>query len=188
MMGKWRRLLYTFDEQGDLHSREPVEGWVYQYDASQRDWMPWANSFAAFWLCPTALPMDAFLLAGGPLLSQATSPSSYTESLAQFVTDLLAGLIGIHLLCGMLAWVSYRHGSLYALPRSHRLAWAAFVFLFGLPGWIGFLTHRRWPVLERCPSCTQQVPADRDACSACAKPFPESALKGIEVFVGTNGP
>jgi hypothetical protein len=62
------------------------------------------------------------------------------------------------------------------------IGWAIFVFCLGIPGFIGYLLHRRWPVLVRCPHCGQETPRDRDACLKCNTAFPPPALKGIEVF------
>jgi len=61
-------------------------------------------------------------------------------------------------------------------------AWMAFVFLLGLPGYVGYLVHRKWPVRLPCPHCQRRVPRDRMACFACGRDFPSPALKGIEVF------
>ena len=64
-----------------------------------------------------------------------------------------------------------------------RLGMVAHSFLLtGLPGLVGYLFHRRWPVLEACPACGRTVPRDRDACAACGTEFPPPPLKGIEVF------
>jgi hypothetical protein len=47
---------------------------------------------------------------------------------------------------------------------------------------VGYLFHRRWPVMDACPACGRPVPRDRDSCAACGAEFPPPALKGIEVF------
>jgi predicted amidophosphoribosyltransferase len=56
------------------------------------------------------------------------------------------------------------------------------VLVFGLPGYLGYRLHRRWPVRSPCPACGQNVPRDRDACAGCRAEFPPPAPKGIEVF------
>lgn len=61
--------------------------------------------------------------------------------------------------------------------------WMVFVLLFGLPGYLGYLAHRKWPTRLPCPSCRRAVPRDRLACLACGQDFPAPARKGIEVFV-----
>jgi hypothetical protein len=64
----------------------------------------------------------------------------------------------------------------------HATGWAAFVFLFGVPGWIAYRVHRTWPVFEECPACRQAAPRDRTECTECGADFPPPVLKGIEVF------
>jgi len=60
--------------------------------------------------------------------------------------------------------------------------WMAFVFLFGVPGFVGYLFHRTWAVRPACPACGEPVPRDRPSCIACGSDFPEPARKGIEVL------
>jgi hypothetical protein len=62
------------------------------------------------------------------------------------------------------------------------IAWAIFVLITGVPGFIGYLLHRRWPVVVRCEHCGAQTPRDRDTCLNCGTAFPPPAPKGIEVF------
>jgi predicted amidophosphoribosyltransferase len=57
-----------------------------------------------------------------------------------------------------------------------------FVFILGVPGLLAYRFHRRWPVLEACPACKQDVPHDREACSHCGSEFPRPEPKGTEVF------
>jgi predicted amidophosphoribosyltransferase len=57
-----------------------------------------------------------------------------------------------------------------------------FVLLGGIPALLGYLWHRRWPVLEPCPACGQVVPRDREQCARCGVEFPVPKRHGIEVF------
>jgi hypothetical protein len=70
----------------------------------------------------------------------------------------------------------------YGASGPERIVWPSFVFVLGLPGWIGYRFGRAWPNLERCPSCRAIVPRDRIECAACQRDFPEPALQGTEVF------
>jgi hypothetical protein len=79
-----------------------------------------------------------------------------------------------------LAVYCYRRQRRYSQPGA--AAWAAFVFLFGVPGLLAYLFHRRWPLLETCPACGKAVPRDRLTCAACNVVFPKPPLKGIEVL------
>ena len=62
------------------------------------------------------------------------------------------------------------------------VVWMIFVFLGGPAGLVGYLFHRRWPVLETCPHCGRLAARDREACCRCGTEFPAPAPKGIEVF------
>jgi hypothetical protein len=62
------------------------------------------------------------------------------------------------------------------------LLWAAFVFVLGPAGSIGYLLHRSWPATEKCRHCGKSTPRDRDACLDCGAEFPLPPLKGIEIF------
>jgi hypothetical protein len=62
------------------------------------------------------------------------------------------------------------------------LAWAIFIFIWGLPGIVGYLMHRNWPTTEVCQKCGKTSPRDRDACLHCTTAFPAPAMKGIEIF------
>lgn len=78
------------------------------------------------------------------------------------------------------AWCCWWWQKRYAMGWSW--VWIVFVFLLGVPGLLGYLFHRRWPVRAECAECRQSVPRDREACCACGSEFPPPAEKGIEVF------
>lgn len=90
------------------------------------------------------------------------------------------GLVLINLVGIVSAWLCYRRQKRYARPWTR--TWVAFVFLFGVPGLVGYLFHRRWPPRLPCPECDAPAPRDREACAACGKQFAPPAPKGIEVF------
>jgi uncharacterized membrane protein len=106
----------------------------------------------------------------------ANYPAALAHSLALFALPLLL----VSLLSVMLAAYCWRRHRPYYLPASG--LWFVFVLLTGLPGLVGYLFHRRWPVREACPACGRLVPRDRDACAACGAEFPPPQPKGIEVF------
>jgi hypothetical protein len=68
------------------------------------------------------------------------------------------------------------------LSETDAIVWAIFVFLWGVPGYIGYLIHCRWPVMERCSTCIKETPRDRDDCLHCHTPFPPPARVGTEIF------
>ena len=94
--------------------------------------------------------------------------------------DLQRVLCVTALIGAVLACFCYRHHRKYGLPWAW--LWAAFVLLFGVPAYFGYLAHRSWPTRLPCPHCGKPAPRDRPACFACGQNFPSPAPKGIEVF------
>ena len=131
---------------------------------------------------PATACFTTALLVVSPWVSvfQGTFPS-YSAAMATILPQSWVPLLAVNLLCVVLAIICYRRQKKFAQARVW--PWVAFVFLFGLPGMVGYLAHQRWPVREACPKCKQPVPRDRDACAACDEPFPQPELKGIEVLV-----
>jgi hypothetical protein len=109
-------------------------------------------------------------------------PPSYPAALQRELAEYWPALLIAHLLSLVLAGLCYWRQSRYGANRAERVVWPVFVFLLGLPGWIGFRYGQTWPSVERCPSCEVVVPSDRDRCAACHAEFPLPALTGTEVF------
>jgi hypothetical protein len=66
--------------------------------------------------------------------------------------------------------------------RPHTGIWAAFVFLFSVPGLIAYWLEHRSVKLDGCQECGHVVPRDRDACASCSTPFPAPAHLETEIF------
>jgi hypothetical protein len=143
------------------------------------------NSYAMLgWLGVIAAPLPlghaGFTLLAPVQMLESGAVDSYASGLARMVLETWASsliVLAIGVVVGILA---YRRQRRYGLPRA--AAWAAFVFVFGIPGWIAYRFHRAWPVLEECPACHQPSPRDREACLDCGAFYPPPPLKGIEVF------
>jgi hypothetical protein len=133
-------------------------------------------------LLPAPLPLD---LAAGivyPLARMLSGQAaSYGEALRQTISHLWPSLLLAHLLAAVLAWLCYRRQVLYAADSRSRVVWPVLVFLFGLPGWIGYRYHRAWPQLDPCPDCGALVPQDREQCARCSAEFPLPLLLGTEI-------
>lgn len=106
--------------------------------------------------------------------------SHYAGALARSLMESWQALIVVCIIAAVLAWVCYQRQRRMALPWTW--VWVGFVFLGGVPGFLGYLFHRRWPVLQNCHVCGHAVPHDRELCSSCGSEFPGPELKGIEVF------
>ena len=145
------------------------------------DWdpkfIPWRAALSL--PAPLAMAAEATLLEPWIALwsgKETTWPSTMAHAWSQYwpavvVTSVLGGL---------LAWLYCRRQRKYGLPCSR--AWLACVLLFGLPAYVGYLTHRRWPARLACPHCGRLAPRDRPVCAGCGQQFPPPPSKGIEVF------
>ena len=111
---------------------------------------------------------------------EADRARTYPEALVKSLSETWPGVAISVVLSGVAVWLCVRRQRQYALRWTR--TWGVFVFLLGIPGLLGYLFHRRWPVREECPACSQAVPRDRESCAACGMEFPEPAPKGIEVF------
>jgi hypothetical protein len=109
-------------------------------------------------------------------------PDNYAEEVGRNLVEYWPALLLVHLLGGLLAWLCYRRQVRYGASRAQRVVWPVFVFLFGVPGWVGYRWGRSWPALERCPACGTVAPRDRVGCAVCQAEFPLPALRGTEVF------
>lgn len=103
----------------------------------------------------------------------------YPSALAESLWDTWPGILISVVLSAWATWVCLKRQRRFAAGWTR--TWAIFVFLFGIPGLLGYLFCRSWPPQEECPACQEQVPRDRECCSRCHADFPEPAPKGIEV-------
>lgn len=71
------------------------------------------------------------------------------ESVRELIAEGLPALLSLLIFSAGLAFATNRWQRRYRLPRSY--GWMAFVFLLGLPGFVGYLLHRRWPVRKLAP-------------------------------------
>jgi hypothetical protein len=105
-------------------------------------------------------------------------PSAFADMLKNAWPSTAAVLV----LSAVLAIFTWGLAGKFGLSRREQAAWTGFVALLGLPGLLGFLLHRRWPVRTPCPHCRARTPRDRHACAVCGTPLPDPALTGIEIF------
>ncbi len=129
------------------------------------------------------LPVPAVLVAIEPFI--VTGDGSSENFAAAFSASVKAHwpqLLGVFAVALVLAAMVYRRSRLFGLPKRQQIAWAVFVFLLGLPAYVGYLLHRRWPFRQPCPRCQRSAPRDRSACTECGDGFPEPARTGIEIF------
>jgi len=137
----------------------------------------WMSAVAA----PSPLTLAVIATVAMPLahLGDELAPN-YSTALAHSLTVSWPALLVVTLLAAVLALFCCRRQRRYY--QSASIVWFVFVLLLGLPGLVGYLFHRRWPVLEKCPACGHDVPRDREDCANCRAAFPPPPPKGCEVF------
>lgn len=139
------------------------------------------DAIAAVAFPAPGIMVPALALMGAPWLEQERHPElSYAQAIGPGIARAWPALLGLLILGAALSWACVRRQNKYALPWTK--TWAVFVFFFGIPGYLGYLCHRRWPVHEECPECHKTTPQDRGACALCDTPLPTPAPKGIEIF------
>jgi hypothetical protein len=133
------------------------------------------------WVMSAVVPVP-IVLAGAVVVNafQDDSHSAFADALADSWSEMWLAVLLVAVVAIVLAALCYRRQRRYSLPWTP--VWVALVFLTGVPGMLGYLFHRRWPVLEPCPTCEKAAPRDREACAHCRAEFARPAPKGTEVF------
>jgi hypothetical protein len=116
------------------------------------------------------------------LLIAVYQTQSYPAALSALIRDSGLSLIAVFALSLILAIMAWRRSRSFGLSKREQIAWMAFVLLFGVPAYVGFLLYRRWPIRQPCPNCHARAPRDCTACAECGTRFPDPSLKGIEIF------
>jgi hypothetical protein len=129
------------------------------------------------------LPVPAVLPAVEPLMMvRGDMVDSYRDGFRLMLQESWVSLIGVGLASLALATATWWHSTRFALPPRERFVWWFFVALTGLPGFVGYLLHRRWPLREKCPHCHAVTPLETGACAWCEQRFRGPLPKGTEVF------
>jgi hypothetical protein len=132
---------------------------------------------------PLLLPVPAMLLAVEPFVAPAAEQTpSYWAGVRAMTIPAWLFLTVVVAFSLVLAAAGWRKSRAFGLSQREQVAWVVFIVLFGVPGYVGYLVHRRWPNRQQCPSCQVQSPRDRPACAECGTAFPEPVLKGTEIF------
>jgi hypothetical protein len=169
--------LTWIDQAGKVLRHEEVELQSSRHPLNSRAVQPWLTALAV--PSPVAMAVEATVI--WPLRHRREAEGGeYSAALARSLAEWWAPLLATCVVGAVLAWVCGRR------QRQHGVAWSAvwiaFVFLGGVPGFLAYLFHRRWPVRLACPQCGEEAPRDRESCFACDTEFPEPEPKGIEVF------
>lgn len=133
-------------------------------------------------LTAAGIPAPAPLLAIEATMAASDPNRGHSAALGAMLAASLPGLLAVAALATALAAEAWFRGRAYGMPLGERAAWAGFVCLFGLQGWVGFRFHRAWPARSACPRCLTHTPRDRPACTSCGEPFPLPEPTGTEIF------
>ncbi len=107
------------------------------------------------------------------------APSGELPPLSSTLAATWPGLLALVVVSGILTWLCVRRQARYA---ESGWVWPVFVFLWGLPGWVGYRFGRHWPALERCADCGRPAPVNHAACQRCDTPLPTPAPRDVEIF------
>jgi hypothetical protein len=157
----------TFQQNLPLKYPSPNDPDSYERLVMESSLPPCLNTY----MISVSTPQDYIARGKEPDYSSALRRSFSESYLSMMITLTFSAL---------LSYFCYRRQRRYALPWTW--VWVGFVFLCGVPGFLGYRFHRRWAVLDDCPRCTKNVPRDREACANCGASFPLPERKGIEVF------
>lgn len=166
--------LYWIDAEGKVIRRENLD-----LQKPAQEYMRYLGAL----LMPMPLLGDGYVGLIRPLdLVEMRTAKTYSEGLKQAISEFWPSLVIVHVMALALAWLCHRREVRHGGSRAECIIWPMFVFLLGLPGWIGYRFCRSWPAIEPCPTCKQPIPRDRQKCAACQTQFPLPDLKGTEIY------
>jgi hypothetical protein len=96
-------------------------------------------------------PLQSALVAGGiiPWFDSTAHGTRFADRAAVSLEGTWIGLLFVTIAAAGLAWLTDRRQRKFREPRSYM--WMAFVFFLGIPGYVAYFCHRRWPVLHPAP-------------------------------------
>jgi hypothetical protein len=120
------------------------------------------------------------LLAAIVTQTWADPEESQSAAIARRTVDLWPSfaIAGIAALAAL--WLYRKRTTQFGERRQVR--WILFLALGGLPAYVAYLVHRRWPVRIACPACHVEAPRDREKCARCGRLFPAPSPNGLEIF------
>lgn len=154
-----------------------------QFDVTLQTGTPAMSERTTDALFALVLPAPALLLATEPLaVSAPDRGQGYSASIVALLIRSWPTLLAVLALSALLSLLAWRQSRAFGLGRCEQATWAVFTLLLGLPGYVGFLLARRWPVRVPCPTCHAPGVRDRAACLECGTRYPDPSLLGIEIF------
>ncbi len=109
-----------------------------------------ADWWIGVWQVPAPLPSLLIVTAGYAATEGPDPKLSFYGIMLEGLENAWPALLTLSLFSAVLVWLADRRLANHRLPRSY--VWLTFIFLFGLPGYIGFLLHRKWPAKQPPPA------------------------------------
>lgn len=147
--------------------------------------VPQPSEKLGMWLAVPVAPVAAGWLAGVSVIAplgmiQSNEVATYGEGLRKVFDVAGLPLVAVVAISILLALQTMRLQRRY--HRGDTGAWATFVFLLGVPGFVAYLVENRRAKMEECGACHEVVPRDREACASCHAEFAPPPRVGTEVF------
>ncbi len=90
---------------------------------------------------------------------------------------IIGVILSLLMALGALLWDRRYHGTMIS-----QVVWFIYVLLCGLPGLVGYLTHRKWPARLPCVHCGNKLPVTTTVCPKCSTPVPPPEHTEREIF------
>jgi len=167
--------LYWTNKQGKILREKEVKlaGWTPPSPRSR------ARNFGV--ATPVPIVWLVGFVVGAPLyLLQVNYATDFAGAFSVVAETAWLPLVAVVAAAAALAWLTVHLQKKYRRPNSP--IWAAFVFLFGLPGFLAYLLEHRRGKREACTQCGEIVPRDREACAVCDVEFAPAPRIGTEIF------
>lgn len=101
------------------------------------------------WMVPAPLVSSLTTTFGHAVVAEYDPELTIYDVMLERLEKAWPALLTLSLFSAVLVWLADRRLANHRLPRSK--VWLTFVFMFGLPGYIGFLLHRKWPAKNPVP-------------------------------------
>jgi hypothetical protein len=169
--------LYWFDRQGQITKRAKVAISTQDPIVQRPNLHSWVVAVAL--PCPLAAVLEPTFGQDFRRQTDGTAAAAFTE-IRSAIGDRWSSLAVLCAISAVLAWLAVRRQR--AFGQRDVLSWGLFVLILGLPGFVAYRVHRRWPVRTACPWCNRLAPRDRETCVHCGKEFPRPERKSSEVI------
>jgi hypothetical protein len=179
-------IIYHLDEAGNLLSRKEVTLVAELPDVNESITFGMGNALFG----SSGLIMGVLIDSRSRMREQRLSGTVDPEKANPFTKNLLRkkrltiykqAVIGlvcslVLALCALL-WDRRYHGTVIS-----QVVWFIYVLLFGLPGLVAYLTHRKWPARFPCVHCGSKLPVTTTVCPKCSTPVPPPEHTEREIF------